>query len=288
MTFSTPAEPTGAPIRATRGRLAHGQPAPSENGGVHRRTGSRRAPAEHPRRRRGGRSLIGVLAVTAVAMAWGSGATAMWTLSAGVIAGAIALQRSPGGRVPLVVTGSVELAIAVLLGTLAGRLAGVHRRGGAVVLRRRHAVVARCQCWSGGLGGQRTAGSDATDRPDARAGPDGTRSRGDRRCGAGRTHRRVATPALAGPARRTHPRLPVIGHRFTATSRPTAQPTSTTRRSPGYVRCSPTARSASDRGPITADTGCPNASPAHWPSCMPPPTTRPTTAPRPTTGWHNC
>ncbi|MDR7290256.1 putative membrane protein YccC [Mycolicibacterium senegalense] len=66
------------------------------------------------------RSLIGVLAVTAVAMAWGSGATAMWTLSGGVIAGAIALQRSPGGRIPLVVTGSVELAIAVLLGTLAG------------------------------------------------------------------------------------------------------------------------------------------------------------------------
>ncbi|MUM30293.1 FUSC family protein, partial [Mycolicibacterium sp. CBMA 295] len=48
----------------------------------------------------------------------GSGATAMWTLGGGVIAGAIALQRSPGGRVPLVVTGSVELAIAVLLGAL--------------------------------------------------------------------------------------------------------------------------------------------------------------------------
>ncbi|MCV7361053.1 FUSC family protein [Mycolicibacterium neworleansense] len=66
------------------------------------------------------RSLIGVLAVTAIALAFGSGATAMWTLGGGVIAGAIALQRSPGGRVPLVVTGSVELAIAVLLGTLAG------------------------------------------------------------------------------------------------------------------------------------------------------------------------
>lgn len=66
------------------------------------------------------RSLIGVLAVTAVALALGSGTTAMWTLSGGVIAGAIALQRSPGGRVPLVVTGSVELAIAVLLGTLTG------------------------------------------------------------------------------------------------------------------------------------------------------------------------
>ncbi|MEX3742331.1 FUSC family protein, partial [Mycolicibacterium porcinum] len=66
------------------------------------------------------RSLIGVLGVTAIALALGSGATAMWTLSGGVIAGAIALQRSPGGRVPLVVTGSVELAIAVLLGTLTG------------------------------------------------------------------------------------------------------------------------------------------------------------------------
>ncbi|MGV0812977.1 FUSC family protein [Mycolicibacterium boenickei] len=66
------------------------------------------------------RSLIGVLAMTAVALALGSGGTAMWTLGGGVIAGAIALQRSPGGRVPLVVTGSVELAIAVLLGALAG------------------------------------------------------------------------------------------------------------------------------------------------------------------------
>lgn len=66
------------------------------------------------------RSLAGVLAVTAPALVWGSGATAMWTLGGGVIAGVIALQRSPGGRVPLVVTGSVELAIAVLLGTLTG------------------------------------------------------------------------------------------------------------------------------------------------------------------------
>ncbi|WP_280830880.1 FUSC family protein [Mycolicibacterium frederiksbergense] len=66
------------------------------------------------------RSLIGVLAVTAVALAWGSGATAMWTLGGGVIAGAIALQRSSGGRIPVVVTASVELAIAVLLGVLTG------------------------------------------------------------------------------------------------------------------------------------------------------------------------
>lgn len=64
------------------------------------------------------RSLIGALAVTTIAIFTASPATAMWTLGAAIIAGAIALQRSPGGRVPLVVTGSVELALAVLLGAL--------------------------------------------------------------------------------------------------------------------------------------------------------------------------
>ncbi|TXI56717.1 FUSC family protein [Mycolicibacterium mageritense] len=66
------------------------------------------------------RSLTGVLAVTAIAMFAVSTATAMWTLAAGIIASAIALQRSPGGRVPLVVTGSIELAIVVFLGTVSG------------------------------------------------------------------------------------------------------------------------------------------------------------------------
>ena len=101
--------------------MCHRQPVASENGGVH--TGGQAADAlrlNTPDAGAVARSLIGVLAVTAVALAWGSGATAMWTLGGGVIASAIALQRSPGGRVPLVVTGSVELAIAVLLGTLAG------------------------------------------------------------------------------------------------------------------------------------------------------------------------
>lgn len=71
------------------------------------------------------RSVIGVLAVTALALWWGSAATAMWTAGAGVIAGAIALQRSPGGRVPLVVTASLELAVAVLLGVLCGSHSGL-------------------------------------------------------------------------------------------------------------------------------------------------------------------
>ncbi len=114
-------EPTCGRLRATRGRLCHAGATAGENGGVH--TGGQAADAlrlSTPDAGAVARSLIGVLAVTAVALAWGSGATAMWTLGGGVIAGAIALQRSPGGRVPLVVTGSVELAIAVLLGTLAG------------------------------------------------------------------------------------------------------------------------------------------------------------------------
>ncbi|MGV9799324.1 FUSC family protein [Mycobacterium sp. NPDC003449] len=66
------------------------------------------------------RSLVGVLAMTAAALAFGSGPTAMWTLAGGIIAGAISLQRSPGGRVPLIITASLELAIAVLLGVLTG------------------------------------------------------------------------------------------------------------------------------------------------------------------------
>lgn len=66
------------------------------------------------------RSLIGTLVLTVLALYAISTTAAMWTLGAGVIAGAIALQRSPGGRVPLVVTASVELAAVVLLAVLSG------------------------------------------------------------------------------------------------------------------------------------------------------------------------
>ena len=96
-------------------------PGAGENGRVH--TGGQAADALQLGAPDAGavtRSLIGVLAVTAVALAWGSDATAMWTLGGGTIAGAIALQRSPGGRVPLVIIGAAELALAVLLGTLVG------------------------------------------------------------------------------------------------------------------------------------------------------------------------
>lgn len=66
------------------------------------------------------RSLVGALAMTAAALALASPPAAMWTLGAGVIAGAVALQRSPGGRVPLVVTASLEMAIVVALAVLTG------------------------------------------------------------------------------------------------------------------------------------------------------------------------
>lgn len=66
------------------------------------------------------RSLLGVLAMTAVGLAAGSAAAAVWAAGAAAIAGAIAMQDSPGGRVPLVVTVSLEMGAAVLLGALTG------------------------------------------------------------------------------------------------------------------------------------------------------------------------
>ncbi|MDT5015652.1 MAG: hypothetical protein QOD39_1812, partial [Mycobacterium sp.] len=64
------------------------------------------------------RSLLGVLVITAVALASDSGATAVWAAGAAAIAGAIALQDSPGGRVPLVIAVSIQMSAAVFLGAL--------------------------------------------------------------------------------------------------------------------------------------------------------------------------
>lgn len=63
------------------------------------------------------RSLVGVLAVMAVAAAFGLSA-AVITGAAAVIAGAAALQDSPRGRFPIVVMVAVEMAVAVLLGAI--------------------------------------------------------------------------------------------------------------------------------------------------------------------------
>ncbi|HKP41821.1 FUSC family protein [Mycobacterium sp.] len=64
------------------------------------------------------RSALGVLAIAAVALATGSGSTAVWAAAAAAIAGGIALQDRPGGRVPLVITISVQMGAAVFLGAL--------------------------------------------------------------------------------------------------------------------------------------------------------------------------
>ncbi len=64
------------------------------------------------------RSLLGVLVLTAVALLWGPAGAATSTAAAGAIAGAIALQDNPLGRIPIVVAVSVELGIAVLVGGL--------------------------------------------------------------------------------------------------------------------------------------------------------------------------
>ena len=64
------------------------------------------------------RSVLGVLAIAAVGLASGSPSAAMWASGAAAIAGAIAMQDSPAGRVQLVVVVSLELGAAVFLGSL--------------------------------------------------------------------------------------------------------------------------------------------------------------------------
>ncbi|WP_422749600.1 FUSC family protein [Mycobacterium sp. WMMD1722] len=66
------------------------------------------------------RSLLGVLAMTAVSLYLISPAAAMWTAGAGIVAAAVALQDVPGRRWPIVVIASAELGAAVLLGGLTG------------------------------------------------------------------------------------------------------------------------------------------------------------------------
>lgn len=66
------------------------------------------------------RSLLGVLAMTALSLYLISPVAAMWTAGAGIIAAAVALQDVPGRRWPIVVIASAELGAAVLLGALTG------------------------------------------------------------------------------------------------------------------------------------------------------------------------
>jgi uncharacterized membrane protein YccC len=64
------------------------------------------------------RSLLGVLAIAAVALASASPSAAVWASGAAAIAAAIAMQDSPAGRVPLVIVVSLQLGAAVFLGAV--------------------------------------------------------------------------------------------------------------------------------------------------------------------------
>jgi uncharacterized membrane protein YccC len=64
------------------------------------------------------RSLLGVLAMAAVALASTSPSAAVWAAGAAAIAGAVAMQDSPGGRVPLVIVVSLQMGAAVFLGAV--------------------------------------------------------------------------------------------------------------------------------------------------------------------------
>ncbi|MDT5237758.1 MAG: hypothetical protein QOF47_3745 [Mycobacterium sp.] len=64
------------------------------------------------------RSMLGVLAVVAVALASGAPSAAVWAAGAAAIAGAIGLQDSPAGRVPLVLVVSLQMGAVVFLGAL--------------------------------------------------------------------------------------------------------------------------------------------------------------------------
>ncbi len=91
------------------------QPRPGENDRVTKALGLR---LHLPDNGAVARSLLGVLVLTAAALLWGPVGAATSTAAAGAIAGAIALQDNPLGRIPIVLAVSVELGVAVLAGGL--------------------------------------------------------------------------------------------------------------------------------------------------------------------------
>ncbi|HET7666330.1 MAG TPA: FUSC family protein, partial [Mycobacterium sp.] len=71
------------------------------------------------------RSLLGVLSVAAVALASASPPAAVWAAAAAAIAGAIGMQDSPAGRVPLVIVVSLQMGVAVFLGAVTAYYSGL-------------------------------------------------------------------------------------------------------------------------------------------------------------------
>nr|CRL72212.1 hypothetical protein CPGR_02248 [Mycolicibacterium malmesburyense] len=59
-----------------------------------------------------------MLAIASLALLWGSGAAAVWVAGAGAVAGAVALQDSPGGRIARVLVVAAQMSAAVFLGAL--------------------------------------------------------------------------------------------------------------------------------------------------------------------------
>jgi uncharacterized membrane protein YccC len=94
-----------------------------------------------------GRSLLAAVMLAAISLLWDSGATAVWVMGASAIAGAIALQDSPGGRISLVTVVSAEMAAAVFLGALTAS--------------HNVAFVVAVAVWCFGAGLQWAAGSNA-------------------------------------------------------------------------------------------------------------------------------
>src|SRR5258708_33208444 len=78
------------------------------------------------------RSLLGVLAMAAVALGSASPSAAVWAAGAAAIAGAIAMQDSPAGRVPLVIVVSLQMGAVVLLGAVIASYNAVFIAGVAV------------------------------------------------------------------------------------------------------------------------------------------------------------
>jgi len=64
------------------------------------------------------RSVFAVLVTTTATLLWVPGAAALWVAAAGAVAGAVALQDSPGGRISRVGLASLQMGAAVLLGAL--------------------------------------------------------------------------------------------------------------------------------------------------------------------------
>ena len=154
------------------------------------------------------RSLLAVLVLTAAALLWGPAGAATSTAAAGAIAGAIALQDNPLGRIPIVLAVSVELGIAVFAGGLTVRPQHCFRdRGSGLVLLGGDAVGGRC-----GRRAARGRIGPGVGHPAPAARPRGP---GLRRLGrhrgsdAGRSHRGLAAAAMAARARRPEQGVPV-------------------------------------------------------------------------------